>query len=77
MVTIIYIPIIAVHLFLQTRLIFWTDYQKILPTPELYTSDAVKGTISLHPIKDPRLMYRVHQYMQELRSVGHLFRTPL
>ena len=60
----------------QTKLIFWTDYQKILPTPELYTSDAVKATISLHPIKDPLLMYRVHQYMHELRS-GHQFRTPV
>ena len=52
---------------LQTRLLFWTDYQRIMATPELYTSDVVKGTISLHPIKDPLLMYRVHQYMQELR----------
>ena len=55
------------HTPLQTRQIFWTDYKKVLPNPELYTSEPVKATISLHPIKDPHLMYRVHQYMQELR----------
>ena len=51
----------------QTSTLFWTDYHKILPTPDLYTSDEVKKAITLHPLKDPKLMIRVHQYSQELR----------
>ena len=49
------------------RKLFWADYDKILPTGELYTSKAVQLAISLHPIKDPALMIRVHQLMKELQ----------
>ena len=51
----------------EATTLFWTDYKRILPTPDLYTSPSVERAISLHPIKDPKLMYRVHQYAQELR----------
>ena len=47
--------------------LFWTDYKRILPSPELYRTEDVKKAITLHPLKDPKLMYRVHQYLQEVR----------
>ena len=46
--------------------LFWTDYKRILSTPEMYTHSDVVTAITLHPLKDPQLMYRMHQYAQEL-----------
>lgn len=51
----------------ETSVLFWTDYKKIIPTKELYSSSSVRKAITLHPLKDPRLMYRMHQYAQQLR----------
>ena len=51
----------------QTSILFWTDYKKVLQSPELYTNEDVKKAITLHPLKQPELMYRVHQYLLELR----------
>ena len=46
----------------------WTDYKPhIIPTDEFYRSDKVKSAITLHPLKDPNLMYRAHQYALEMR----------
>ena len=51
----------------KTPVLFWTDYKRILATDKLYTSESVKNAITLHPLKDPELMYQVHQYIKELK----------
>lgn len=44
------------------------DYSKQLVTEKLYEMAAVKSAITLHPLKDPVQMYRVHQYILELST---------
>ena len=44
------------------------DYSKELVTEKLYEMDSVKSAISLHPLKNPVHMYRVHQYILELSA---------
>lgn len=48
-------------------IIFWTDYKKVLATSDMYTDDRIKRAITLHPLKDPKLMHKMHQYALELR----------
>ena len=52
---------------LQTMWLFWTDYNSTLIADRLYTSEEVKVALTLHPIKDPNAMLRVHLYLQQLR----------
>ena len=51
----------------QTKSLFWTDYEKVTKSDKLYTSAAVLAAITIHPIKDPNIMLRVHQYLEEVR----------
>ena len=44
------------------------DYSKDLVTEKLYEMDSVKSAITLHPLKNPIHMYRVHQYILELSA---------
>lgn len=44
------------------------DYSKELVTEKLYQMDSVQTAITLHPLKKPSDMYRVHQYVLELAS---------
>lgn len=38
----------------------------MMVTDKLYEMESIKGAITLHPLKDPSHMYRVHQYIMEL-----------
>jgi len=44
------------------------DYSKELVTEKLYEMESAKSAVTLHPLKDPAHMYRVHQYMLELSA---------
>ncbi|XP_065896500.1 chondroitin sulfate synthase 3-like isoform X2 [Dysidea avara] len=50
----------------QTRDLFFMDYSKEMVTDQLYQMDSIKTAITLHPLKEPSHMYRVHQYILEL-----------
>ena len=45
------------------------DYSKELVTEQLYEMESVKSAVTLHPLKSPIHMYRVHQYILELSAV--------
>ena len=44
------------------------DYTKDMATENLYKMESVKKAITLHALKDPIHMHRVHQYILELRA---------
>ena len=44
------------------------DYSKEMVTEKLYEIDSIKSAVTLHPLKNPIHMYRVHQYILELSA---------
>jgi len=44
------------------------DYSKDMATENLYKMESIKKAITLHALKDPIQMHRVHQYVLELKA---------
>jgi len=48
--------------------LFFMDYSKDMATDNLYKMESIKKAITLHALKDPVHMYRVHMYVLELKA---------